>query len=67
MAAKKKNESITEEVKNSEQKFSKEQIVTSKKYESRRDLLNALLIDGETYTVETVEQMIEKYMKGQVK
>lgn len=67
MAAVKKNENITGEAQHKEQKFRKEQIAASKKYESRKDLINALLTDGETYTLEDVDEKIEKYLKGRVK
>lgn len=50
-----------------EKKFSKEQIVSSDKYCKYRDLVNALLDDEKKYTFETVDNLIEKYMKGQVK
>ena len=49
-----------------EDKFSKEQLLTSDKFRDRRDILNVLLLSGETYTVNSVEEMIENYMKGQV-
>lgn len=50
-----------------ENKFSKEQLLASKKFQGKRDIVNALLSPDDNYTVETVEQMIENYMKGQVK
>jgi hypothetical protein len=50
-----------------EQKFSKEQILASARYANRRDLVDALLDKDKSYTFETVDNMIEKYKKGQVK
>ena len=50
-----------------ESSFSKEQLLAAERFQGRKDILNALLSPDEQYTVETVEQMIEKYMKGQVK
>ena len=47
--------------------FTKEQLLLAKVYENRRDLVNALLDDNKTYTKETVNSMIDGYMKGQVK
>ena len=47
--------------------FSKEQIVNSKKYANRRDLLGALLENGKKYTFEQVDAIIDKVMKGKVK
>ena len=50
-----------------ENTFTKAQLLAAKRFAGRRDLLNALLDENKKYTVETVEQMIEKYMKGKVK
>lgn len=50
-----------------EKKFNKEQIVSSDKYCKYRDLVNALLDDEKKYTIATVDNLIEKYRKGQVK
>lgn len=46
--------------------FSKEQILVSKKYKNRRDVLSAILEDGKQYTFETVDSLLEKFMKGKV-
>ena len=46
--------------------YSKEQILVSKKYENRRDVLGVVLKDGEQYTLEKVDSLIEKFMKGKV-
>lgn len=53
--------------KQTEQRFSKEQILASGKYVNRRDLVDALLDEEKSYTFETVDGMIEKYKKGRVK
>ncbi|WP_413927560.1 hypothetical protein [Clostridioides sp. ES-S-0048-02] len=45
-------------------KFSKEQIVNSKKYVNRKDLLNAILQENELYSFSEVEDMINNFMKG---
>lgn len=66
MAARKKAVDVTEEVE-TPLTFSKEQILESAKYSNRRDLINALLVDGESYTFETVDKKIEDFMKGKVK
>lgn len=47
--------------------FTKEQLLTSKRFQNRRDLLNALLSSEKQYTIEAVEQSIEQYLKGKVK
>lgn len=61
--AKKKTEEINQETVIS---YSKEQILGSKKYKNRRDALNAILADGKEYTVEEVDALLEKFMKGKV-
>ena len=58
---------IKKNEKSKEQRFYKEQFITSKNYRGRRDLLNAILDDGREYTTEEVETMIAEYMKGKVK
>nr|DAQ25862.1 MAG TPA: hypothetical protein [Caudoviricetes sp.] len=47
-------------------KFTKEQLLDSDRFRDRIDLVSAILSDGEEYTIEFVEEQIEKYMKGQV-
>lgn len=47
--------------------FGKEQILASAKYKGRHDLLDALLVDGKSYTAKEVDEKIERYMKGKVK
>lgn len=66
MAATRKNTGGVKTEQN-EQKFSKEQILASARYANRRDLVDALLDKDKSYTFETVDNMIEKYKKGQVK
>ena len=47
-------------------KFTKEQLLDSYRFRDRIDLVSTILSDGEEYTIEFVEEQIEKYMKGQV-
>ena len=47
--------------------FGREQILASARYADRRDLVDALLEEDKVYTIETVDNLIDKYMKGQVK
>lgn len=47
--------------------FGKEQILASVKYRNKRDLVNALLEKDKKYTMEQVDDLIDQYMKGQVK
>lgn len=68
MAARKT--ATTEAVAKSEQTepmFSKEQILASARFANRRDLVDALLDEDKSYTMKTVDNLVEKYMKGQVK
>ena len=43
-------------------KFSKAQLLRSARYETRRDLIGALLKDGARYSHEEVGAAIEQYM-----
>jgi len=46
--------------------FTKEQWLDSRTFSHRKDILNALLKDEQTYTKEQVEKAINDYMKGKV-
>ena len=48
-------------------KFSKSQLVESKRFSGHKDLLNTILEDDEECTLEEVVSRVEKYMKGKVK
>lgn len=67
MAVKKTNKLAATEPEKIEKLFSKEQLLAAERFQERKDIVNALLSPDKQYTVEAVEQMIEKYMKGQVK
>lgn len=45
----------------SEPCFEKEQLVASKRFAKRRDLISSLLTDGEKYTCSQVEAMISDF------
>lgn len=47
--------------------FTKEQILFSKRYQDRRDVISVVLEDGKSYFLAEVDEMIEKFMKGKVK
>lgn len=47
--------------------YTKEQLVASRRYADRRDLISALLEDGRSYTTDEVDALIKKYLKGKVK
>lgn len=61
MANKKETERPTELV------FTKAQIVGSQKYERFQDFLNGNLEDDKMYSMQDVDSLLEKYMKGMVK
>ena len=44
--------------------FTKEKLLTFKRFADRRDLLCALLDEDETYTIKQVEKMITDFMRG---
>ncbi len=46
--------------------FQKSGILASKKYANRRDILSVLLEDNKDYTLEEVDTLLEKFMKGKV-
>lgn len=47
--------------------FSKNKVLTLKRYAGRRDLLAVLLKDGKTYTLDQVDGLIQNFMtKGKV-
>ena len=48
------------------QKYSKEQILLSKAYANRKDILNVILEDKE-YTTEAVDKLLENFLKKEVK
>lgn len=48
-------------------KYSKQKILKSKKYSDKHDLINALLEDNGHYTLSQVDEIINDFMKGEVK
>ncbi len=46
--------------------FTKKQILASEKYVNRKDILGALLKDDDVYTIQQINSLIEKFMKGKV-
>jgi hypothetical protein len=67
MAKKTSDTAEAVEVKQVSHTFSKEQLLASDRYDGKKDIVNALLETGKEYTVETVDGLVEKYMKGKVK
>lgn len=57
----------TKKVEKQESVFSKEQILVSKKYANRRDVLGVILADGKEYTFEQVDSLLKRFMERKVK
>lgn len=47
--------------------FTKQQLAESKRYKKQRDLLEALLEDGKTYTIAQVDKITGDYLRKEVK
>lgn len=47
--------------------YTREQVMSSQRYATRRDLVSVLLESGKTYTLAEVDALINKFMKGAVK
>ena len=47
--------------------FSKEQILSSKAYSDKKDLVTTLLDESKSYSFEEVDIIIDKFMKEEVK
>ena len=60
--AKENKEAITEE-----KKFTKNSLVNSEKYKSKKILLKVLLEDEKKYSFKEVEEIIDDYLKKGVK
>ena len=50
-----------------EKKFSKDSLMNSRKYSSKKILLKVLLKDEEMYSMKETDLIVEKYLKGEVK
>lgn len=46
--------------------FTKEQIIACRRYSDKRDLLNAILTDGQKYTFSQADEMIQNFLKKEV-
>lgn len=65
--SKKTQSSINEEQKKKAVSYTKKQILSAEKYRNRRDLVDALLVEGESYTMAAVDKKITDFMKGKVR
>jgi hypothetical protein len=45
------------------QSFTKEQLVASKRFAAKRDIAAAVLADGQSYTIENAEKLINSFLK----
>ena len=61
-----KTKNASENKFDAEEKFTKAQLVKSKRFENHRDILSALLDGDEEYTITQAEAVINKYLKGRV-
>lgn len=48
-------------------KFTKRQLLKSKKYQHQKDLLNAILENDKSYGTSEVDKLIDNFMKEKVK
>ncbi len=49
------------------QRFGREQVLGSARYQGRRDLLSALLQNGGEYATAEVDRLMDDFLKGKVK
>lgn len=56
----------TKTKKDDEVLYSKEQIIASKKYSNRKDILNVLLKADEEYSFSRIDEIIEEFMNKEV-
>lgn len=49
-----------------ENKFTKEQLISSKLFSNNKDILSATLENNKEYTKKEVQEIIEKFKKGKV-
>lgn len=49
-----------------ETRYDKNELKASDRFKKRRDAIEALLKDGELYTIEQAEEIVEGFMKGRV-
>lgn len=57
---------VEKKEKTEEIKYEKSQIISSKRFENYRDLINAMWTDETSKSIEEVDAMINRYMKGKV-
>jgi hypothetical protein len=60
-------EQITEAAATAEPVFTREQLAASKKYAAQSDVVNAVLKEGQTYTLRQADAAIQSFREGVVK
>lgn len=61
MAIKKENASDA-----SAQTYTKQQFLSAQRFSDKKDILNAVLVDDQLYTMEQVETLLADFMKKEV-
>ncbi|MCJ7855091.1 hypothetical protein MUJ63_02110 [Lachnospiraceae bacterium NSJ-143] len=61
-----KNKTAESAVDKTELSFSKEQILASRKFSDRKDILSTLLEDKRDYTETEINGIIDRFLKGKV-
>ena len=61
------SEKVKKETKTTENRFTKQQVLTSKKLPYNRDLINAILQEDRNYTLKEVEAEVNKFLKKKVR
>lgn len=61
------SEKVKKETKTTENGFTKQQVLASKKLPYSRDLINAILQEDRDYTLKEVEAEVNKFLKKKVK
>lgn len=49
-----------------ELRFTKKQLISSKKFKDLKDVLAVVLTENKTYGVQEAEEIVQKFMKGKV-
>lgn len=57
----------TETAKAAAAKYAKEQFLGSSRFADHKDVLNALLVEGKTYTTDQVERLVHDFLKKEAK
>lgn len=64
--AKAKKDEIQKDTPKNDTKYTKEQLVTSRKYENRTDVIKVVVSEEEELTIDEVNEKIDEFMKGMV-